>query len=83
MSRGMTNAKWFVVTESTIREFEGVSEAIWMIQIKELPELFWRILEWETLDQWVKILEANKGVQGSRSGALPQVEEWLAKIKDN
>ena len=54
-----------------------------MLQIKELPELFRRTLEWESLNQRVKTPEVNKGVEGSGSGASPQVEEWLAMIEDN
>ena len=40
MLRGMTNVEWFAVIEFALGEFEGVSEAVQTIQIKELPKLF-------------------------------------------
>ena len=40
MFRGMTNAEWFTMIESTLGDFERVSEAIQMMQIEEMPKLF-------------------------------------------
>ena len=54
-----------------------------MMQTEEIPKLFQRTLEWESLNQRVKTLEANKGVEGSWSGASPRVKEWLSVIEDN
>ena len=65
----MTNAEWFAMIESTLEEVKGVSEAVRTIQTEDIPKLFQRTLEWESLDQWVKTLEANKGVEGSESSA--------------
>ena len=83
MLRGMTNVEWLAVLESTVGELEGVSETVQMMQIEELPELFQRTLEWDSLNQRVRTLEANKRVEGSGNGASPQVEERLAVIEDN
>ena len=79
----MINAEQFVAIESTLRDFEGVSEAVQMMQIEKIHKLCWRAQEWESLDWRVKTLEANKGVKGLGSSASPQVEEWLAMIKEN
>ena len=79
----MTNAKRLAMLESTVREFKGVGEAVQTMQTKELPKLFRRTLEWESLNQRVKTLEVNKGVKGSGSGTSLQVEEQLAMIEDN
>ena len=37
----MTNAKQFEAIETTIKDLDGVSDTIWMIQTKEIPKLFW------------------------------------------
>ena len=71
MSRGMTNAKRIAALESAVGEFEGVGEAIRVMQIEELPDLYQRTLEWESLNQMVKTLETNKGVEGSGNSASP------------
>ena len=42
MLRGMTNAKQFTMIEFALRDFKGVSEAVQMMQTKEIPELFRR-----------------------------------------
>ena len=78
----MTNAEWFAVIESVLGDFKGVSDAASMMQIEEIPKLFRRVQEWESLDRQVKTLEANKGIKGSESDAFSQVEKWLAVIKD-
>ena len=71
MSRGMTNAERFAALESAIGEFEGVGEAVRQMQTEELPDLYRRTLEWDSLNQRVMTLEVNKGVEGSGSGASP------------
>ena len=53
------------------------------MQTKEIPELYQRAQEWESLDWRVKTLEANKGVEGLGSGASLQVDECLVMIEDN
>ena len=77
------NVKQFAIIEFAFEEFKWVSEAVWMIQTKEITKLFQRTLEWDSLDRWVKTLEANMGVYGLGSGASSQVEGWLVVIEDN
>ena len=60
----MANVKWFNTKEFTLGDFKGVSDAIQTVQTKEIPELFWTAKEWESLDQRVKTLEVDKGVEG-------------------
>ena len=50
MFRGMTNAQRFEVIEMTIRDFEGASDIVWAMETEEIPELFRRAQEWESLD---------------------------------
>ena len=82
MSRGMTNAQRFEAIETALGNFEGVRDAIQTMQDEEIPELFRRAQEWESLDRRVKTLEAGKGVEASGSGSSPQVEERLGMIED-
>ena len=82
ISREITNAQQFDAIETTLRDFEGVSDIVQTMQTKEVPELFKRAQEWESLYPWVKTLEASKGVKGPRSGESPQVKKRLIVIED-
>ena len=41
----MTNSKWFKVIEFALKDFEGVSDVVQMMQIKKIPKLFQRAQE--------------------------------------
>ncbi len=81
MSKKMTSAERFEAIDVAIGNLEGLSDTVKNLQNEEIPELFRRAQEWESLEQRVSNLEAGMRVGDQGNGDVPQVEERLVAIE--
>ena len=71
MSKKMTSTECFDAIDFSLENLKGVANAVRNIQNEEIPKLFQRAQEWESLEHWITILEADTRVGGKGISDAP------------